>query len=62
MRNVRFDGAVTGSRIVAETAAIEAVTGTISEPLSPAMNDVHQCKSGDIGIADFIGFKEKKGD
>ena len=43
-------------------AARFACMGTLSSPETPHLIEVHNCKNGDIGIADFRGFRkvEKK--
>lgn len=57
-----FTASEAGGRKVAEKAAIFASIGKSSEPQAPTLHDIHICENGGIGIADFLGFKERKGD
>ena len=51
-----------GGRKAAERAAIYASMGKVSEEQAPDLHDIHICEDGGIGIADFLGFKERKDD
>lgn len=50
------------SRNTAVKAAVEAVTGSITMTQAPAVVDIHNCEGGNIGIADFIGFTQERGE
>lgn len=54
-----FAAGGTVSRKVAQRAAISASIGELSKELSPSLYDIHFCKDGGIGIADFLGFKKR---
>lgn len=55
-------GAATGNRKLVEKAMYMLVsTGELSEPQAPLLLEPHFCKGyehGEMGIADFIGWKE----
>lgn len=56
-------GTATGNRKLVEKAMyMLVIMGKISEPQAPSMQTVHFCDSfenGNIGVADFIGWKEE---
>lgn len=51
-----------GDRKTAERAAMFASMEKPPEPNAPTMLDIHICDNGGIGIADFLGFRERRGD
>lgn len=51
-----------GGRKAAEKAAVSASMWQQSGPNAPTLHDIHICDNGSIGIADFLGFVERKGD
>ena len=55
-----FIAAEAGGRKAAERAAIYASMGKVSEEQAPDLHDIHICEDGGIGIADFLGFKERR--
>ncbi len=56
------NGAATANRKIVKKAMLHLVcTGKPSEPQAPLLLELHYCNeydNGDIGIADFIGWKE----
>lgn len=57
-----FSASEAGGRKTAQRVALFASMGTVSEPQAPTLHDIHICENGGIGIADFLGFKERTGD
>ena len=58
-----YEGGCTGSENIAFSAAISVCLGVPSkDPQAPCMTEVHSCKDGSIGVADFQRFQkvEKK--
>ncbi len=53
-----------GNGDAALRAALSASAGEVPDPQvpAPALHDIHICARGGIGIADFLGFKEREGD
>lgn len=51
-----YESGCTGSNKTAMKAAASTCVGSQSFTQQPLMNEVHCCKNGDIGIADFQGF------
>lgn len=45
----------------AQRAAFFASKGEQSEPNAPMLCDIHICYNGGIGLAKFLGFKQKEG-
>lgn len=56
-----YEGGCTGSEKVVFNATLSACLGIPSkDPQAPCMTEVHSCKDGGIGVADFQGFKKVK--
>lgn len=51
-------GCATGNKIVALLSATGACVGKQIQPQGPILTEVHSCKNGDFGIADFQGFRK----
>jgi hypothetical protein len=47
----------TGRAIAVKSLHI-AISGNVISPMNPHMIEPHWCDNGDIGIADFQGFKK----
>ena len=54
----RYKSVSAGKRTALQSS-IKACLGYSSAPQAPLMADVHLCKDGSYGIADFEGFKKK---
>lgn len=52
-----FTDSGTGSKALALRAAINAALQLPTEPQGPGLHGVHSCANGDIGVADFAGFR-----
>lgn len=52
-----YTGGIAG-RTTAAASATCACLGDRLIPQAPRMNEIHYCENGDIGIADFQGFKQ----
>ncbi|MDE7242882.1 MAG: hypothetical protein K2O18_02745 [Oscillospiraceae bacterium] len=53
-----YEGGCTGNENVALRAVIFACMGKSSEPQAPTLTEAHSCMNGDIGVADFQGFRK----
>lgn len=52
-----YESGCAGGRKIAMQAAISSCLCFQSFPQQPSMNEVHYCKNGDFGVADFQGFR-----
>ncbi len=53
-----YEGGRTGSEAVALQSAIRACLGIPSQSQAPTMTEVHSCRDGGLGVADFQGFRK----
>lgn len=53
-----YESGCTGSQSVALQATVCACLGKSFQPQSPDLTEPHFCKNGDIGVADFQGFRK----
>lgn len=52
-----YEGVKTGGRNFVVQSIIEMDTGKYTIPQAPHLVDIHLCKNGNIGCADFVGWK-----
>lgn len=54
-----YEGGCTSSKRIAEQSIMLTCLGLPSpQPQAPGMTEVHSCKDGSLGVADFQGFKK----
>ncbi len=53
-----YESGCTGSEAVALQSAIRACLGLPSQSQAPTMTEVHSCRDGSLGVADFQGFRK----
>lgn len=51
------NGAATGSKELAIFSIVEMETKRHTQIQAPTLIDIHHCKDGSIGCADFVGWK-----
>lgn len=57
-----YDSAVTNNRELVIRETVLLCHGVKNyEPQNPQMTEIHLCKNGNIGIADFKGYLKKEG-
>lgn len=53
-----YVGACTGNKNIALQSLTSACLGLPLQPQAPTMTETHACANGDLGVADFQGFRK----